>query len=535
MSFLMKHPLVLSASLLVVISCLLAPAHAEKIWVSPASGFWSDGANWSGGMPPGITSFISITNANTKTVTIDALAPATNLTVQMLTLNAPAGATNTLLLNNAGTNNPFILQFGLTMQSGAALHLTNSAMLLQLINDHVDIDGQLTLDGGLIDFGDVTVTARVGRVTSGVFTINAGQVSVGTVLVGGLTNSSGVLNLNGGALNVGALLSIGRNPQTTGTASVLGGQLTVLNDDTRVGDSGFGLLTISNATAWLTNLDVGHDTLAAGTLILQNGGSILASNDIAIARFAGSTGTVFVAGGQLQAVGQTIHVGQGGNGTMILSNGTVQAARVLVAADNTNSSSGLLTVAGGTLVLPAGLTVGSTLGSTGQVVLSSGSITAGSVTLTNSTGQFLFHGGTLTTGGTMVTNGAPFVVGDGVTPALLYLNGGTHSFANGLVISSNAMLAGCGTIVGTVTNHGTVIPCGTPMPSRIISFTRTGTTNTVTFATITGQTYTLEFKNALTDTSWISLAPATNGNGSLMLLQDLSATGAVRFYHLRIQ
>src|SRR5262249_16837200 len=75
-------------------------ARAEKIWPNTVRGFWSDGTNWTGHTPPDITSFIRITNDNSKTVMIDALTPATELTVQMLTLSAPPEATNTLLLSN---------------------------------------------------------------------------------------------------------------------------------------------------------------------------------------------------------------------------------------------------------------------------------------------------------------------------------------------------------------------------------------------------------------------------------------------------
>jgi hypothetical protein len=46
-------------------------------------------------------------------------------------------------------------------------------------------------------------------------------------------------------------------------------------------------------------------------------------------------------------------------------------------------------------------------------------------------------------------------VGDGTNAATFDLQGGTHSFANGLLISSNATLTGCGTIIGTVEIHGT--------------------------------------------------------------------------------
>src|SRR5258708_38684532 len=115
----------------------------------------------------------------------------------MLKLNAPPGATNALLVSDAGKNNPLTFQTGLELTEGAALRITNSALLLQLTNDHVNIDGSFTLDSGSIDFGDTTVTARVGRATSGTFTINSGLVSAGAVTVGGLTNSSGILQMNG--------------------------------------------------------------------------------------------------------------------------------------------------------------------------------------------------------------------------------------------------------------------------------------------------------------------------------------------------
>ena len=146
----------------------VTPSRAEKIWTNNASGLWSDGLNWSGHTPPDITSFIEITNDNTKTITVDVSATAASLTVQKLTLGAPPGATNTLLLSEVGTNNPLTFQTGLEMVDGADLRITNSAVVMQLTNDHVNIDGNLTLDGGFIFFGYSTLIARVGRVTCGV-------------------------------------------------------------------------------------------------------------------------------------------------------------------------------------------------------------------------------------------------------------------------------------------------------------------------------------------------------------------------------
>jgi T5SS/PEP-CTERM-associated repeat protein len=488
----------LPVSWLVSMVLALTPlAHGEKIWTNAASGLWRDGTNWTGHIAPNITSFIRITNDNTKTVTIDALTPSTNLTVQSLTLSAPPGATNTLLLSDVGTNNPLTFQTGLELQDGAALRVTNSGILLQLTNDHVNIDGSVTLDSGFIDFGDTTVTTRVGRATSGVLYINSGTVSAGALTVGGLTNSTGAVNMTGGLLSISSLLSIGRNQSTTGIFSMSGGQVSVLDDDTRVGDEGVGSMMISNATATFTNLQVGRDLTASGTLTLQPGGVIRVLSDFPIARFNGSTGTVTVAGGQLLASGLTIYVARGGSGRMTLFSGIAQADTVLVAADTTNSigATGTLSVSGGSLAVASSFWVGSLSFATGQVFVTGGTISvtnehgagistvpSGSINLsrgalitdvlllTNAAGQFNFSGGILETKGTTVANGAPFIIGDGSAPARFHLNGGTHSFANGLIISSNATLDGCGTVLGNIINHGTIATncSGSTLPPSIV-------------------------------------------------------------------
>jgi T5SS/PEP-CTERM-associated repeat protein len=541
---------------------LVFQAHSEKIWTNSASGSWENGTNWSGHTPPDITSFIQITNDNAKTITIDALTLPANLTVQSLTLSAPPGATNTLLLSSLGLSNPLTFQTGLELQDGAELRIINSALLLQLTNDHVNIDGRLTLDSGSIDFGDTTVTARVGRVTSGVLTLNSGEISAGTMTVGGLTNSTGTVNLNGGTLNVSSLLSVGRNGSTTGTFLMSGGQLNVPNDDTRIGDEGIGQMAITNSTASLTNLDVGRN--APGALELQTGGVMQILSDVSIGRFGGSTGAVTVVGGQLLAPGRKIYVARAGNAQLDLSAGSVQAASLLVAADTTNSVgvTGILTVAGGTLALASNLWVGSAGFAGGQAVfnggtisvtnaagigllgvpngsltLNGGSVTTDRLVLTNGSGQFILNGGTLVTKGTTIANGAAFVVGNGTTPATLHLDGGQHSFANGLVISANARLEGCGTILGSIINHGTIATnCSGVVASMTLSFvSRNGTTNTIASPSVTGLSYTLEYKNSLTDPNWTDVPPPISGTGNPILLRDATANGASRFYRVRAQ
>jgi hypothetical protein len=539
-------------------------AYAEKIWTNSASGLWRDGANWSGQLPPDFNSFIRITNDTTKTVTIDALTDPTNLTVQNLTISAPPGAANLLLLSSLGVTNPLVFQTGFELQDGAAVRITNSTMQLLLTNDHVNIDGSLTLDSGSIDFGDTTVTARVGRATSGTFTINGGLVSAGVLTVGGLTNSSGNLVVNGGALNIATLLSVGRSPGTTGICSIVGGQLNVFGDS-RVGDGGLGQMFISNATAWVTNLDIGHDTASLGLLSIQNGGVLNMSSDLSVAVDSGSTGSVTVAGGTLTASGQRLKIGRQGNGQILLSSGTIQADGLWVSTDLTNTSSdltntgnGQVTVTGGTLLLASNLFVGAVSNSAGLVTidggtlsvsnlggnallsvpngsigLAGGTLSTDNLLLTNSTGLFTFDSGTLDTKNTTVNNGKPFVVGNGTAAAVLHLSGGTHIFANGLMISSNAMLAGCGQVVGPIVNHGVIATnCNVLVPPNITSVARNGTTNSISCTSVAGQTYHLEYKNNLTDVVWTALPGSATGTGSIIVLKDTSASAPRRFYHV---
>src|SRR5207253_11094643 len=97
----------------------------------------------------------------------------------------------------------------------------------------------------------------------------------------------------------------------------------------------------------------------------------------------------------------------------------------------------------------------------GTMTFNGGTLAADNLFLTNSAGRLIFNGGILLSRGTTVSNAMPFIVGDGTNAATFQLLGGTHYFANRLTISSNAVLSGCGTIIGPIINHGTIATnCG---------------------------------------------------------------------------
>jgi T5SS/PEP-CTERM-associated repeat protein len=434
------------------------------------SGAWGDGANWSGALPPDSTSAVEITNNSTKTVTIDATTPATTLTVSGLLVAAPAGSTNLLWLNGAGTNNPLLALNGFAITNGGALRMSNSGLSIDPSLLFIHIDGTMTVNGGLVTFGDVApadtnntpTTTKVGSGPSGTLVISGGALSAGELKVGcDTSNAFGFMNMSGGTFDISSMMTLGHDAGTTGIVSVVGGQLIVTNDDLRVGNLGTGQMTVSNATLWLTNLDIGHDAGSAGTVTLQTGALVLISDSLSLALLNGSTGTLTLNGGNLQT-------------------------------DN--------------------------------------------LVLTNTSARLVFNGGMLTTSHTTASNGAPFIVGDGVSPAVLYLNGGIHSFANGLVISPNATLSGCGTIVGALTNHGTIATnCNASLQPSITSVQKVGSVGTVWFTTLTGHTYTLMFATNLSGANWTPILPPANGSGGMMMLNDPAATSPGRFYRISVQ
>ncbi len=68
----------------------------------------------------------------------------------------------------------------------------------------------------------------------------------------------------------------------------------------------------------------------------------------------------------------------------------------------------------------------------------------------------------------------------------------------------------------------------------IIEITRVGATAHVSFTTISGLTYFMEYKNSLFDPAWTSLRPVT-GTGSVMIVADPSATEPNRVYRVRAE
>lgn len=500
-----------------------------------------------------------------------------------------AGANANMTINN-GTVNILRMTLGSVSGSQSSLTLAGGNLICAETFSAAQLPattGNVTMTGGnlLVTNGTTKIADRatatfsqsggnsafadlsIGDLGVGSFNLSAGVMTVtprtntDLTIVGNQEN--GDFNQSGGVAIIRNELHVADFGGVTGNLNITGGQFFATNDLVAIGRYGFGTLTVSNALVVLTNTSVGRHPGAVGTLTVQSNANVHLLADLSIGRLGGAVGQVFVTAGLLSVTNDDIWVGRAGSGEMTVSGGSVHAKSFHVGEsdDGTNAPIGNFTVNGGLVLVSSNFVAGTPLLSTGHVAIASGTLTvtnaarsafaavragdftmnggvlnADSLVVTNTDGSFIFNAGTLQAKALTVSNGQPFVVGDGVNPATLQLQGGTYTFTDGLVISSNATVSGCGTVIGSISNNGTYTnPCGQTPTVSITSLNKTGATAAVSFSSVNGLNHVLEFKNSLGDFTWTPIPPAVPGNGSVMTLTDGAATNVTRFYRIHAQ
>ncbi len=362
-------------------------------------------------------------------------------------------------------------------------------------------------------------------------------------------------------------------------------------------DNNTALISDSNSMWNVTGVLVVGNNSSGNQLVVTNG-AIVACGPLSIGNNAtAGTNTVAVTGtNSLLSVSGDLAVGNAGTmnqltvgdtASVVCSNGTIGVTgscnTVLVTDGGTSwSLSGNLTIGpggpGNQLILTNG---GSVFTSTldvqsGTLALNGGAATANSFTVTNGAQSvFTFNGGYLASGATQISNSQPAVIGDGTSTATFQLNGGTHTFIDGLRVLSNAVVTGCGTIngnvtidpggivaascggeltfTGTVTNNGdiqvvsgTVLESyGTLVNNGIIDLLDAGPTNfhgafinngkvrnganilishsdvIIKVASVVGRTYQLQFTQSLRPANWVALSPPLISTGTLLTFTDV--------------
>lgn len=486
------------------------------------------------------------------------------VTAPRITLGSVSGSQSSLTI--AGGNLITPDSFSAGQQPATTASVTMTAGSLVVTNGRTKIADRsaasFSQSGGNTRFSDLSIgDLGVGayNLSGGTFTVTSDNSDL--CIIGNM--EAGDFNQSGGVAVIDNEMHVADFDGISANLNIRGGQFFATNELVAIGRFGLGTMTVSNATAVLINTSIGRHLGANGTLLVQNNANLVFTGDLSAGRLAGASGSIQIEGGSLSVTNDDFWIGRGGTGGLTVTGGNLRAGRVHVGEsdDGTNAPTGTLSISAGTFTASSNLVVGTPLLSSGQLF-----ITGGQITVTNSTGSafvqvnsgsasmtggtltadillinntnaaFTFNNGLIRAKAMTVANGQPFTVGDGINPATLELLGGTYTFANGLVISPNATVTGCGTVIGSITNNGTYNnPCGPGPALSIASITKSGNTAAVSFVSINSRNHTLEFKNALTNANWTPILPGLPGNGNPLTLTDPAATNATRFYRVHAQ
>jgi T5SS/PEP-CTERM-associated repeat protein len=203
---------------------------------------------------------------------------------------------------------------------------------------------------------------------------------------------------------------------------------------------------------------------SSNSLVVSNGGQMTLEFPFIGTETSSSNNQVLVTGSASRwTIRDALLVGASGpaNQLLIADGALVTVSNsIIVGAAPATSRNNFLHIPNGQLFVNNATATGTLDVRHGTNRFDAGFVDVDRLRVTNSAGAFELNGGTLRTLAATVANGRPFTVGNGASEALLLLPGGTHSFANNLVIASNGLLQAYGNITGTliVAAGGRLIP-----------------------------------------------------------------------------
>ncbi|HUI06905.1 MAG TPA: hypothetical protein VL486_07845 [Verrucomicrobiae bacterium] len=577
---------------------LLTAGYAQtNSWISPTRGYWDDYTKWSLEVAPGNSQSVYITNAVSKTVTIDFFTSGyypDAMTVSDLDLSAPAGATNTLELADAGTDSALSVLDTVSVSAGGVLSLASSALSMHAVvnsftNGVLSVDGVMVLNSNSLVMADSglfvgvdsnasgsclvadgrlfltnTATSAIGVSGSGRMIVSNGEVQAqsGFVIVGSGSGSQGALTVAGGDYTCSRLgrLALGMETGAVGTVSVTSGSLILTNAlITVVGGNGIGELNLLTGTNYLGPLSIGSDTGGQGTFTVA-GGVNNVQGAILLGSSPGATGTVWVTGGQITATNWPAYIGLYGSGLLTVSDGSWLGCAITVASEV--NSRGAVNLEGGTMSLLARLTIGNcpeggvgvvnVAGGglyvtnaahnavidvrNGQLNLNGGVLQADALIMTNACGLFVRDGGTLSVG-SLVLDPNLDADGDGMP------NGWEQSYGLDPLNPADANVDTDGDGFTNLQEYqaGTD-PTNSASAFRIVAIAQADDDMRISWTAVGGKRYVLQttagdsgsFSNGFVDLNPAYTAPGT-GEVVMTVLHPGAATGSpARFYRVRL-
>jgi T5SS/PEP-CTERM-associated repeat protein len=437
-------------------------------WSNSSGGYWDDFRNWSLRVRPTNSPSIFITNAPSKTVTIDGYTSGTypdSMIISNLTLLGSGGTTNTLFLSNAGASTPLQVQNSLAILGGGVLLMTSSSLQVGgpaggsfVLEGTAALSGTNSFSGGLyVGFftnsaGSLSMADGQAGFTNGYTVVGfygSGQVvlSNGTcqagddssvpngVFLGLASGSQGALSIIEGNYAAPEHVSLGEDAGSTGLVWISGGQLTLTNNFLlTIGGGGIGQMVLSNGAVLASDVEVANAPASQGALLLS-GGTGNFSGALAMGVGLNATGTVSITGGQLAVTNRNVIVGNYGVGQLTVSNGALLAQTIIVG--NCHGSQGTMAIAAGTVAV-------TNQSQTGHIVVGQ-----------QGNGLFIQNGGALTLDRlTIATGCASNIIAGTSTNVLGYASIGQVTLSNGAFLCQSAQI-GVGTnSQGTLTIAG---------------------------------------------------------------------------------
>jgi hypothetical protein len=478
------------------------------VWICQGDGEWDSVGCWAGDAPlPGNGLNVWVGGSNTTVFLLNRAYPPSMLQVGELSIGGGYGFPSTLSVD-LGSSQTLVCDWGLVGNGGdGRLVLSSGTILLQSTNmavlgvPNVGSSGTLLVNGGQLVMTNQTLF--IGGGGTGQVTVAGGTVMASAVNVG----NQGTLTVAGGALTVSAspALMVAETTSETGTVWLTGGQ-TALTGTLWLGYGGAGQMTVSNGLAVLGGglkiggYGVGQFTLAGGTVQVIDdvdvarysgsqgtltiaGGTMVVSGNLSIPE-AGTQGTVWVNGGLLVVTNANMSINGGhGFGQMTVSNGVVLAREIRLGTDPVFPK--VLTLVGGTIRVLESIYVGYTNWGSGTLTVAGGTMTATNLLLGNydcsSTGVVVMAGGSL-----FVTNNTHSAVLE-VRSGTLLVNNGTLVVDRLVATNSCAHFQQIG---------GTLVVGGVTNPFfRVTSINLEGSNVRVTWQTLGGETNILQATN----------------------------------------
>jgi hypothetical protein len=441
----------------------VARAQTTNSWISRFGGKWERANRWDNGLPSINQSALIISNAVSKTVTINAYTARrfpNSLLISNLTVSAQRGVNNTLFLDRTAAVALHVVN-GLTIGLNPDTPFGAGGSKLISVNSTLIVDGlpggQLQDDGTMVVTGGSLITTNCSLLVAddnaaGLLMISRAVVRARDVTIASGAHSSGTIEVSGGTMTLSSSLTVGNGFQDApGSMLVANGALLVVtNDETDIGGAqeSSGNLTVSNATFLAADVFLGG-TKSEGELTI-NDSTVTLSGELGIG--AGGeqcSGSVSLDGGMLVVTNGQTHLGVGSPsvGSLAVADGLFLARDVYVGA---NESEGALFINGGVSILSSNLQIG-VLGSEATVSIAGGQLFVTNAPLVvDDNGQCDVSGGQLA---------AKVIELGSFDEGTFTVNSGSVTVSEGMTLGdcSDASAVGFATVDGgelTVTNAG---------------------------------------------------------------------------------